>query len=492
MSVIRWLVKSIARRCRLSRVNRASKAQRSWARLSVTILEDRLAPAILTVNSLADGPISADGSALTLREAIALIDTGGTATDSSGNSLATAKASQISTANPFGLDDVIQFAPGPFGEGRQTIILNAGALPVDRDVTISGPAAGQLAVSGNYQSTVFEVGAGADVRISGLSIEVGTASDGSGGGIVNNGTLTLTDTIISDNTANQGAGGGIVNAGTLTLAGSTVSGNAALNDAGILNAGTLTLNESVVSNNATDGGVNGGIANTGTLALVNSAVSGNMALNNAGIYNSADLSLEDSAVSGNAAVWGNGGIGNYGGALTVADSTISGNSALVAGGIGNYDDGTATLQNSFIAGNSAGNAGGGIFNAATLTLTHSARLGKRGGSTTRRHPQHQTRLTLNESVVSNNATDGGVNGSIANTGTLALVNSAVSGNMALNNAGIYNSADLSLKDSGRTVSGNAAVWGNGGIGNYGSAPGDRRRQHYLRQLGLCRRRHRQL
>jgi hypothetical protein len=70
------------------------------------VLEDRLAPAILTVNSTGD-TVSGTTSTLDLRDAILLVNSGVTATDSSGLSLATAKASQIS--GTLGFNDTINF-----------------------------------------------------------------------------------------------------------------------------------------------------------------------------------------------------------------------------------------------------------------------------------------------------------------------------------------------------------------------------------------------
>jgi hypothetical protein len=75
---------------------------------------------------------------------------------------------------------------------------------------------------------------------------------GDGGGIFNQGRLTLTNSTVSDNTSTS-AGGGIYNSslGTLTLTNSTVSGNGALSGkgGGISNEGRLTLTNSTVSYN---------------------------------------------------------------------------------------------------------------------------------------------------------------------------------------------------------------------------------------------------
>ena len=109
-----------------------------------------------------------------------------------------------------------------------------------------------------------------------LIITAGTLSGNSassGGGIYNNGTLTLTDCTFSGNSAGE-YGGGIYNTGTATLTATTLSGNmAAVNGGGIYNRGTLTLTTSTLSgNSAANNG--GGISNvdTGTLTVTASTL----------------------------------------------------------------------------------------------------------------------------------------------------------------------------------------------------------------------------
>ena len=78
-------------------------------------------------------------------------------------------------------------------------------------------------------------------NISGVTIRNGGKTDGflNGGGIVNRGTLTLTNSTVSGNSAGSlGSGGGIFSFGTLTLTNSTVSGNSAgIHGGGISNTG---------------------------------------------------------------------------------------------------------------------------------------------------------------------------------------------------------------------------------------------------------------
>src|SRR5438552_6691595 len=61
-----------------------------------------------------------------------------------------------------------------------TIGLTSGELLAAKDITISGPGAGNLAINGNANSRVFHIGSGQTVTISGLTI-----TNGAGGGIYN-------------------------------------------------------------------------------------------------------------------------------------------------------------------------------------------------------------------------------------------------------------------------------------------------------------------
>ena len=84
----------------------------------------------------------------------------------------------------------------------------ATELYINKDLDIEGPGATHLAISGDYYSRVFEVAAGVQVTLSGLTIEHGVGRTGS-----------------FDPSVNDGLGAGILNFGTLTLYTCTVSGN---------------------------------------------------------------------------------------------------------------------------------------------------------------------------------------------------------------------------------------------------------------------------
>ena len=167
--------------------------------------------------------------------------------------------------------------------------------------------------------------------------------------VLSGGRLTLRDLKVKNGCADGQDGGGILNEGALTLFGSTVEGNRAwLGGGGILNKGTLTLLNSTLEGNSARTGDGGGLYNyTGGTAVV-----------------------EGSTVAGNSAVNG-GGIINGNGALSLKNSTIASNSAnSKGGGIYNYI-GTAGASFITIAGNSAGSQGGGIHNLATLSIKNS-------------------------------------------------------------------------------------------------------------------------
>jgi hypothetical protein len=191
----------------------------------------------------------------------------------------------------------------------------AGALPVlSRDVRIEGPGANSLTVHGGGGS-VFAVASGATVVISGLTI---TGGVGNGGGIFNQGTLTLNNAAVSGNVAGDPTNGGGTGAGiwnylnaTLTLNSCTVSGNSARGNlsynpsrgGGIANDGTLTVNNSTISGNSATQGFGGGISNslgTSALTLNNSTVSGNSATGaSGGIDNRGTLNARNTIFANN-------------------------------------------------------------------------------------------------------------------------------------------------------------------------------------------------
>jgi predicted outer membrane repeat protein len=263
------------------------------------------------------------------------------------------------------------------GKGHDTIqfsvtgtIKLADTLPeiTDVELTINGPPSPGITISGGGKVQVMQVASGATLNLKNATIAEGSiffVSLGSGGGIENQGTLTVTNSTFLSNRTNF-VSGGIDNQGTLTVTNTTFSGNSAdFSGGAIFNEprGTLTVINSTFSGNTalTD---TGGITNTGTLTLINSTFSGNTGGNGGAIGNSffgRGLIIINCTFSGNIAVHspsaggpGGGGISN-GGTLTVINSTFSGNTAEggVGGDIESGGSGLTSLKSTILAASSS-------------------------------------------------------------------------------------------------------------------------------------------
>ena len=109
-----------------------------------------------------------------------------------------------------------------------TITLTKGELLISKNLTIQGPGANQLTISGNLASRVFNISSNITVTMDGLTIANGKASgsgQNTGGGIANSGTLNVTNSTLSGNSASGSSddlGGGIYNSSSGTLSVTTV------------------------------------------------------------------------------------------------------------------------------------------------------------------------------------------------------------------------------------------------------------------------------
>ncbi|WNZ24958.1 DUF4347 domain-containing protein [Leptolyngbya sp. NK1-12] len=237
-----------------------------------------------------------------------------------------------------------------------TITLTGGELGISSDVNIYGNGAPFLTISGNNASRVFNISSGT-VLLSGLTIASSRVTGGGGGGIRNNGNLTVQFCTFSGNSASNGSG--IANFGTVTVNSSTFSNNSAVFGGGIDNFGSLTVNSSTFSGNSASQG--GGILNDGSLTVNSSTFSGNSAGFGGGILNNrGTLTVNSSTFSGNSASNSGGGIANFGN-LTVNGSYFLNNQASDNGGGIAQSIGTSTLIGNVISQNSATNQGGGVF-----------------------------------------------------------------------------------------------------------------------------------
>ena len=268
--------------------------------------------------------------------------------------------------------DTIEFAV------TGTIGLTSGELLVDKNVTISGPGSENLALDANATYRVIHVAFGKVVTISDLTITNGYAGsqpDLDGAGIYNDhATLSIGNCTINNNFAARN-GGGVHNTGaaTMTLNSCVINGNVTGNDGGgICNDGTggaaiMEIINSTVSNNSAYHGA--GICNDGRLKgvtllqITNTTLSNNSAGDDAGaILNIADTkgtaSISNCTISGNSAQTYGGGISNAAG-LTIANTTFSGNSASFGGSIAIGNPVTVSILDTVL---NAGKMGGNIYN----------------------------------------------------------------------------------------------------------------------------------
>ena len=194
-----------------------------------------------------------------------------------------------------------------------TIVLTSALPPIAKDVTISGPGAAQLTVSGNAQFRPFETLAGADVAIADITIANGR-STGLGGGILvaDLSTLAVTNVAFTGNAAAD-AGGAIRTQGDLTVKGSTFTNNSAGDGGGGAIASDFATwsveNSTFTANSATGTNANGGAitnCDNGTSQIINSTVTGNSATRTGGGMSSACaqggiIKMTNTIVAGNTA-----------------------------------------------------------------------------------------------------------------------------------------------------------------------------------------------
>src|SRR5262249_31888593 len=319
MSFTNWLADRLGLSSPPSCRRKLPTVQRRF-RPTLEALEDRWVPSTLIVNSTAD---SGPGS---LRAEIAAAHRGDSIVFSN------------STAN-----GAVNF----YDSTVHTITLTSGELLIKQNITITGPGADLLTISGNKASRVFELNLKTkpQVTLSGLTISNGSAPGQSTASIYN--------------------GGGILNEGTLTVTNCTISHNSAPFGAGILNddGATLTISDSELSYNTGrtlgDNGSGGGaIANYGTLIIHHSKLWYNSAGGGGAIYTIIGaVTIDDHSVlyHNTATLAGGGAIDGWVGlnsAWTINDSTLSDNSAHQGGAI-LFAAGTLNITGSTLSGHSA-------------------------------------------------------------------------------------------------------------------------------------------
>lgn len=234
------------------------------AHVGGTVLVDGTIVELGSIRNYTDNPNdltsvnSAEVSAATLEAPSLVVTTTSDTVDATDNQTSLREAIAHANSGNVGASPVITFSDGTgrkvnFSDGTaRTITLGGTELAITSSVTIIGPGADKLSVSGNDASRVLHfTNSGATSSLQGLTITEGRVVNFTllvfgGGGIRNLGTLRLVDCAISGNTVTSYAGttggAGIENnGGTLVAIGVTISGNVAQGGARTALAGGCSM-----------------------------------------------------------------------------------------------------------------------------------------------------------------------------------------------------------------------------------------------------------
>jgi len=205
--------------------------------------------------------------------------------------------------------------------GDMSILVDS-SLTIGHDLTLDGTGH-SISISGQNLYQVFVVNSGVTASLANLTITQGAAPGGEGGGLLNNGSLTLTKVTFDGN--NAGNGGAVASYGPLTVTDSTFSSN-----------------QSSESYSYNGGGA---------------------------IDDYASLTVTGSTFTGNVSGWVGGGINQHGGtSITVTSSTFVDNQSYAGGGI-YLASATLTVANSTFTGDEGYERGGGVFGISGSTMS---------------------------------------------------------------------------------------------------------------------------
>lgn len=375
-------------------------------------------------------------------------------------------------------------------------------------LTINGAGAGSTIVqAGTSHATavdrVLEVMAGSsNVTINGVTITNGSPPlfgiyAGEGGGILNGGTLTLNDCVVTNNTTTDGIAGG---PGT---GGGWGGDGGGIENARPVGGASLTLNNCIVSNNtAGDGGPAGDVAGDGNATI------GGWGGRGGGIYNTEDciVTLNNTIirdnVAGNAGTGEDGGLGGDGGGIYNEGTVVLDGATIYSNTTGAGGDSTGTggsTDNGGLGG--SGGDGGGICSwDGSVTISDSAITGNTTGDGGDSDPAYigflggvggsgggvfvgdflavarRSTVTITHSTLSGNATgDGGWGplgiplrgqggGVCVRDGTGSIDNATLSGNEASNGGGLAIDDDRSdVHISYSTIADNVSNGAGGGL-----------------------------
>ncbi len=246
-----------------------------------------------------------------------------------------------------------------------TIVLpDSSQISIDKNITLNGDVNGDkrpdITISGGgHSSRLFKIEKGVEVTLKSLNLIHGHANEG--GGILNNGTLTMEYCRMSNNYANW-TGGAIQNWGKLTISDGTFDNNASGSGGAIFNVkltrpdgGDAYIQQSTFKSNVAREGGGGAISNFGKNLVISASTLA---------YNRADK--EGSAVYARKGV------------TAIRSSTLYGNKSTSTGDLNHVGtvygacytcQTTVELVNTVVAGSTGRNCGADKY--ITFIIDHS-------------------------------------------------------------------------------------------------------------------------
>ena len=395
--------------------------------------------------------------------------------------------------------DTITFSNGAGGSvnfhdaNQETITLVLGEINVCGPVTITGPGAEKLSISGGNVSRIFDI-ADDDTIITALTIRNGKAQ---GGGAIfkDGGTLTMSDCVVKDSDASLDCGGGIyVESGRLELTDCTVSGNKANEHGGgiVAVSSPLILVRCLIEKNSAATADGEGIyASNSSVTLTDCTISENIGhLASQGIYttggtlivtdciveknqgdgigtNSTVATLQDCAINENSGF----GIAGRNGSIAITQCSVNKNAGGISGGNVNFKLTDSTVNENTEGGGLATFAGSVNLIRSKIELNQSNNYG--GGMEV-----YSAEVTITDCVINGNEAKNDGGGIWAEQCAISVKRSTISGNRALGmqelaglGAGIFYSygpaGGLTMTEC--TVSGNTGIDGGAGIHSSGGS-----------------------
>jgi hypothetical protein len=208
-----------------------------------------------------------------------------------------------------------------------TIVLTSGEIVINKNLTINGPGVNLLSVSGNNSSRIFNINTnGVAVNINKLTITAGRTGlsvesfSGVGGGLLNQGSVSLTNIVFSGNNASRPnticSGGGMYNIGQANLTNVVFSNNTVGGSGGAIQTGgsqtsSATFTNVVFSGNSATSinglaGIGGAVINNGALSTyTNCTFYGNTAVIRGGAMYNVNFFAANQVQIKNCIFWGN-------------------------------------------------------------------------------------------------------------------------------------------------------------------------------------------